>query len=72
MRIDKFDINCGLVNDDYSRNKRTLQILYDAGAGEKIYNYSFPLHILQELGAKELASRIYSVFKQHILRPASE
>lgn len=71
--ITKFDTNLGLINDDYSRNKRTLQILYAKGSADaKIYNYSFPLHILEELGAKELANRIYSVFKQHISRPASE
>lgn len=68
--ITKFETNCGLINDDYSRNKRTLQILYNLGIEDRIYTYSFPLHILDDIGPKELSRRIYSVFKQHINRPA--
>lgn len=71
----KFDIIFhGYNEDDFVKNRRTLVIEYDRpGRSERFrFLYAYPLEILQELGAKELASRIYSVFKQHISRPASE
>jgi hypothetical protein len=71
----KFDIIFhGLNEDDFVKDRRTLVIEYDKpGVAERFrFLYSYPVHILQELGTKELASRIYSVFKQHISRPASE
>jgi hypothetical protein len=71
----KFDIIFhGLNEDDFVKDRRSLVIEYDRpGRSERFwFLYSYPLDMLQELGAKELASRIYSVFKQHITRPASE
>lgn len=64
----------GYNEDDFVRNRRSLVIEYDKpGHLERFrFLYAYPLDMLQELGAKELASRIYSVFKQHISRPASE
>lgn len=65
MTLVKFNPVCGVNGDDYARNRRTLQIRYQlAGDPEaKMYEYSFPMDVLDDIGAKELAKRIYYVFK---------
>jgi hypothetical protein len=71
MKLLIFNPFCGLDGDDFVKNRRTLRITYQLeGQEPKRYNYhySFPLDVLEDIGPKELAARIYSVFKQHVCR----
>ena len=71
MTILKFD---AFRNDIFTKgNAIGIQILYRTDQKPVgVWTYSCPRDILDDIGAKELASRIYSVFKQHVSRPASE
>ncbi len=65
MTITKFNPICGLQGDDFARDRRTVHIHYMlAGSDElRVYEYTFPMAVLDDIGAAELAKRIYYVFK---------
>lgn len=74
MRLTIFNPVAGLSGDDFSKNRRTVIITYQLPRQRKPrhYQYSFPVDVLTDIGPKELAARIYSVFKQHVGRLLSD
>lgn len=70
MKLKKFNPQCGLQGDDFTRDRRTVKILYRLSGQRTIkdYIYTFPMDLLRDIGAKELAQRIYWVFKQKLTR----
>lgn len=74
MILTRFEALTGLLNDNYSKDMFTVMIAYRVKPWRKsrLYYYSVPRSILLDIGPKELSRRIYSVFKQHINRPAAE
>lgn len=74
MTLTKFDVLTGLYMDNYPKRMFTVMIVYRRKPWRKsrVYRYSVPRDVLEDIGPKELSKRIYSVFKQHISRPAAE
>lgn len=70
MKIIKLNVQQVFENDDFIKNRFTVLITWRGSKHKKdrIYAHTVPLDVFHDIGPKETAKRIYSVFKQHILR----